>query len=111
MDHWKDFFNCGLMWLTAMRDIGRYAEKASVDALMGRLKIEEFRDPEPAKKKARKGRPENAPEAATTAQWHGASTIEKKLEEMFGALPNLLNERRSNPTSYDYDTSDEGESE
>ncbi len=85
--------------------------KASVDALMGRLKIEEFRDPEPAKKRLTRDGPENTPSAAATAQWHGASTIEKKLEEMFGALPNLLNERRSNPMSYDYDTSDEGESE
>ncbi len=111
MDHWKDFFKCGLMWLTVMRDIGRYAEKANVDARMGRLKIEEFRYPEPAKNKARNRRPENAPEAAATVHWHGARPIEEKPEEMFGVLPNVLNERRSNPTSYDYDASDEGESE
>ncbi len=112
IDHWREYFNCSLMWLTAMRDIGHYAEKASVDALMGCLKIDgEFEDPIPVNKKCRKTENENATDMATTAQWHGTNTIAKKLKVLLGLLPNLLNERRLNPVSYDYDASDEGELE
>ncbi len=95
-----------------MWNIGHYAEKASVDALMGRLKIDgEFEDPIPVNKKCRKTENENTTDAAATTQWHGANTITKKLKVLLGPLPNLLDERQSNPVSYDYDASDEGESE